>query len=1343
MSTVTADEILRQTTTFLSQTLSQQDLRRRILSTLRTTLPPSLHLNTKQLNLAAETLENAITTSNSSSLRLSEKLLLSFPENPFSSFLLSLIYTLCHRDIDASVTLLNLFESHPSVTRSEVAPQVFEDMFLINFVPVLEWYNGQRSRILSSLYSRSSGYESDENSVVMDSVVSCTTLLSKMNGNQALELKELEREYERVLDENCRVFVGYFKEILLGNIDGNIRPDVVLEAVHKGDEDEGECNQDEKSVSTEFGSEIGRYNPIWTDKGEKSIEIRIRKTKNLSRFPSFFPERVSPRVLTKERSSSRSSKTSPNNKDSGSEPEDTMSSSGSDAELEVLIERWQNDQEKNVEITSLDSRKTLSQKQKEPIIIESSSFDLLMGDYDSPINEGKHTPPKDFVCPITTQIFSDPVTLETGQTYERKAIQQWLERGNSTCPITRQKLHSTQLPKTNYILKHLIASWKELNPSNSNQENEQLDIPPLTLTSPDDGTVNELRVAITKLCTSEVLKEAESAVFTIERFWQDLKETGLGPEVETQNMLSQPPVINGFMEILFSSVNTRVLISTVFLLSELGSRDENVISTLTRVDTDVECVIALFQKGLFEAVVLIYLLKPSIPTLVQMELVDSLVSVVNKNENEFFKMCVKPKTAAVLLLGQIVASGDDGDVFDVVRRVISGKVIECIINSLESEWIEERITAVRLLLRCIQEDGKCRNSIADKAEIASVLEILFGANDRDKFEIVQFLSELVKLNRRTFNNQILHIIKDEGTFSTMHTLLVYLQTAGIEQLPVVAGLLLQLDLLAEPRKMSIYREEAIDTLISCLKNTDSPSVQISAAETILSLQGRFSSFGRPLIREYLLKKAGFDKSYRSTMRKEQLAAISRETQETMEEENDAEEWERKTAFVLVSHEFGLIFDGLSEGLKSKYAEVCSACFLCATWLVHMLTLLPDTGIKGAARICLLHRFVSIFKSAKDTEDKALSMLALSSFIHDPDGLRDINTHIKDILKSLKEFKKSSPVAFEMLKVLSEGSESSADLWNHKELAQQDCNTNGEVLSIVCFKDKIFSGHSDGTIKVCTLKGSVLHLLQEIREHTKAVTSLTVLQSGETLYSGSHDKTVRGWAINKEMIQCEQVYDVKDHVNNLLVANSISCFIPQGAGIKIHSWSGTSKLLNPSKYAKCLALVHGRLYSGCQDNSIQEIDLATGTLSSIQSGSRKLLGKSNPVHALKVHDGLIYSANSSIEGTTLKIWNASNYTLIQSVSLASEVRVLEINSDMIYMGCKGGIIEVWCKKKLSRKEVLQTGTNCKVNCMALESKEDYLVVGTSDGRVQVHFIELIFIYSSVACFVGMGSELKIL
>ncbi|XP_071689321.1 putative E3 ubiquitin-protein ligase LIN-1 [Rutidosis leptorrhynchoides] len=932
--------------------------------------------------------------------------------------------------------------------------------------------------------------------------------------------------------------------------------------------------------------------------------------------------------------------------------------------------------------------------------------------------ESQNTPPKDFVCPITKLIFNDPVTLETGQTYEREAIQEWIDRGNSTCPITHQKLHNLQLPKTNFVLKRLIANWKELTPHKEFQfeENNHVAHPisPKSVISREtnDGTINELRAVITDLCTSQVLKKAELAVLKIERFWQEKNK-----EVEIQNMLSKLPVINGFVEILFSSVDTRVLKATVYLLSEMGSIDKEVISTLTRVYSDVECVVSLFKKGLSEAVVLIYLLKPSISTFLITDIANELLTVIQKREDEFLKMCMKPKSASVLLLAQILENEDDNAILEVIRSLVSSKAIESIIKSVESESIEERIAVLRILLRCIHDDGKCRNVIADKAELAPVLESFVHANDQERFKIVQFLSELVKLNRRTFNNQVLHIIKDEGTFSTMHTLLIYLQTALTEQIPIVAGLLLQLDLLVEPRKMSIYREEAIDSLISCLKNTDSPATQIAAADTLMELQGRFSYSGKPLVRKFLLKCAGLDKNYRSTMR-------SGDVQETMEEEKAAEEWEKKMAFVLVNHEFGIIFEALSEGLRSRYAEICSGSFISATWLLHMLTHLPDTGIQETARVCLLKRFVSIFKSAKDTEDKALSMLALSCFMHDKEGLRDMTIYAKDICKGLREFKKSSAVACKMLKLFSEESESSPELWNHIEIGQEDCSANGVVLSLVCKKDKIFSGHSDGTIKVWTGKSSgkgkssMLHLIQEVQEHTKAVTSLTVLPSGNTLYSGSHDKTIRVWSINKEGIHCEEVYDVKEHVNNLLVANNISCFIPQGAGIKVNSWNGESKLLNPSKDVKCLDLVNGRLYSGCLDNSIQEIDLATGTLTTIQNGSRKLLAKGSRVNVLQVHDGLIYAASSSIEGTTFKIWSASTYSLIQSQLLSSEVRAMAISSDFIYFGCKTGMVEVWCRNKLVRRETLKIGTNCKAVCMAIDSTEDVLVIGTSDGRVQV-------------------------
>lgn len=68
--------------------------------------------------------------------------------------------------------------------------------------------------------------------------------------------------------------------------------------------------------------------------------------------------------------------------------------------------------------------------------------------------------------------------------------------------------------------------------------------------------------------------------------------------------------------------------------------------------------------------------------------------------------------------------------------------------------------------------------------------------------------------------------------------------------------------------MSIYREEAIDILISCLGDSDFPTAQISAAETIMSLQGRFSTSGRPLARYVLLERVGFMKGHLKLKRRD-------------------------------------------------------------------------------------------------------------------------------------------------------------------------------------------------------------------------------------------------------------------------------------------------------------------------------------------------------------------------------------------------------------------------------------------------------------------------------------------
>ncbi|KAL3748288.1 hypothetical protein ACJRO7_009513 [Eucalyptus globulus] len=66
--------------------------------------------------------------------------------------------------------------------------------------------------------------------------------------------------------------------------------------------------------------------------------------------------------------------------------------------------------------------------------------------------------PEDFRCPISLELMTDPVTVSTGQTYDRSSIERWLKAGNVTCPKTGERLTSTELVP-NSTLRKLIKQF--------------------------------------------------------------------------------------------------------------------------------------------------------------------------------------------------------------------------------------------------------------------------------------------------------------------------------------------------------------------------------------------------------------------------------------------------------------------------------------------------------------------------------------------------------------------------------------------------------------------------------------------------------------------------------------------------------------------------------------------------------------------------------------------------------------------------------------------------------------------------------------------------------------------
>ncbi|CAF0912643.1 unnamed protein product [Didymodactylos carnosus] len=64
------------------------------------------------------------------------------------------------------------------------------------------------------------------------------------------------------------------------------------------------------------------------------------------------------------------------------------------------------------------------------------------------------------ICPITFELFDDPVMADDGHTYERRAIEEWINN-NHTSPLTRQTLYIEAL-RPNFVVHQLVEEFKKV-----------------------------------------------------------------------------------------------------------------------------------------------------------------------------------------------------------------------------------------------------------------------------------------------------------------------------------------------------------------------------------------------------------------------------------------------------------------------------------------------------------------------------------------------------------------------------------------------------------------------------------------------------------------------------------------------------------------------------------------------------------------------------------------------------------------------------------------------------------------------------------------------------------------
>jgi hypothetical protein len=93
-----------------------------------------------------------------------------------------------------------------------------------------------------------------------------------------------------------------------------------------------------------------------------------------------------------------------------------------------------------------------------------------------------------FLCPITHEVMTDPVSDNDGISYERNAILEWLSRGNTTSPVSRRPLSPADL-RPNLALRALIEE-------SGGGSNAAADPQPTTVGQKPDP----IHVSVSKVC---------------------------------------------------------------------------------------------------------------------------------------------------------------------------------------------------------------------------------------------------------------------------------------------------------------------------------------------------------------------------------------------------------------------------------------------------------------------------------------------------------------------------------------------------------------------------------------------------------------------------------------------------------------------------------------------------------------------------------------------------------------------------------------------------------------------------------------------------------------------------
>ncbi|KAK8709841.1 hypothetical protein V6N13_060842 [Hibiscus sabdariffa] len=812
--------------------------------------------------------------------------------------------------------------------------------------------------------------------------------------------------------------------------------------------------------------------------------------------------------------------------------------------------------------------------------------------------------------------------------------------------------------------------------------------------------------AVSKLCFSDGLEKSGkdyaveiTSIYRMLNNKQGVKYTMLKDVILEQLLIA-----------VSTSEEETVIRASVSVLTTIVSANISVIDDIKKKGLRLSDLARALKCNVHEAATLIYLIKPSAAEIKTLELLPTLVDVICTSNSSRCRpsksLTLTPPAASLMMIKVLVTAFDNATNNTHLAAINSPRVLSRFLDVARNHSLEEHISLATILVKCMQFDGQCRKYISQAIAVAPFIQLLQSNENRALFIALEFFHEVLRIPRSSAIS-LLQQLQKEGGINIMDILMDCLRCFRADYQILAANLLFQLDTLENSNGKSVFREEAMQVLFHSIASEDGTS-QLLSAFILSNIGGTYSWTGESCTVAWLVKKAGLTSlNHRNMIRNCDWLDPS-----LLDPGTDS--WCSKIARSI--NEFGKpAFVALEKGLKSQIKRVARESLMTIAWLGCEISK-SSNSLRYSACEILLGEVEKFLHPGMDLEERILACLCIYNYASGK-GMKKLIHLSEGVRESLRRFSNVIWMADELHRVadfyLSNKSRISCV---HTQIVEASHKYSGAVNALIYYKGMLFSGYSDGSIKVWDIKRQSATLVWDVKEHRDAVTCFSLFEPGETLLSGSTDKTIRVWQMVQNKLECIEVIATKEPVQKLETYGQMIFVITQGHHLKVFDSSRTVNSVCKTKSVKCMKMAQGRIYAGCADSSIQEISLTSSHQREIKAPVKKWRMQSKPINSITIYRDWLYCSSSMVEGSNIREWRRNSEP---QMSLKPEKRTnilaMEVVEDFIYFNCSSSAnsLQIWLRG--TQQKVGRISAGSKIT--SLVTANDMVLCGTESGFIK--------------------------